>query len=74
MADDDLRQQIDRIRAVVNRDGGCTVGCDELEILCPDFLTVPEQFARIATIAQRENWSFAFLPDGSVRFGAFAQA
>jgi hypothetical protein len=70
----DVLEQVDRIRAEVERDGGSTVGCDDLRILCPDYLTVPEQFERIAHIAQKERWSFAFLPDGAVRFGSYDPA
>lgn len=74
MAHAQLQEQIARIREQVIRDGGCTVGCDDLRILCPDYMSISEQFARIAEIARRESWSFAFLPDGSVRFGAYAKA
>ena len=63
-----------RIRERVARDGGATVGCEELRILCPDHLTLSEQFIRIVSIAQQEGWSFAFLPDGSVRFGTYDKA
>ena len=70
-ADPALMQQLERIKADVARDGGATVGCEELRILCPDYLTVSEQFMRIASIAQREGWSFAFQRDGSVRFGSY---
>ena len=69
-----VAEQVARIRVEVERDGGATVGCEELRILCPDYLTVSEQFMRIATIAQREQWSFAFLPDGTVRFNSYAAA
>ena len=67
----EVAEQVKRIRAEVERDGGATVGCDELLILCPDYLTVSEQFMRIAYIAQHEGWSFAFLPNGTVRFGHY---
>ena len=66
--------QLVAIRSIVQRDGGATVGCEELQLLCPDHLSVSEQFMRIAEIAQSEGWSFAFLPDGSVRFGGYARA
>ena len=69
-----LIREIARIKADVARNGGATVGCEELRLLCPDYLTTSEQFTRIAAIAQREGWSFAFLPDGRVRFGAYAAA
>jgi hypothetical protein len=67
-----LDEQVAAIRAEVALNGSCTVGCEELRLLCPDELSVPEQFARIARIAQRERWSFAFLPDGSVHFSIYA--
>ena len=74
VAHSEVRKQIAAIREKVNRDGGCTVGCDELRVLCPDYLTVSEQFARIAEIARVEGWSFAFLEHGAVRFGAYSKA
>ena len=67
-------QQLERINAEVSRDGGATIGRGELRILCPDSLSVSEQFMRIASIAQKEGCSFAFLPDGTVRFGSYATA
>ena len=69
-----VAQQLERINAEVARDGGATVGRDELRVLCPDSLSVSEQFMRIASIAQKEGCSFAFLPDGTVRFGSYAAA
>jgi hypothetical protein len=70
----EIEAQLVAIRAAVSRDGGATVGCEELRLLCPDHMSVPEQFQRIAEIAQREGWSFAFLADGGVRFGSYAAA
>ena len=69
-----IAAQVARIREEVIRDGGATVGSDDLPILCPDNFTVSEQFMHIATIAKNEGWSFAFLPDGSVRFGSYPKA
>ncbi len=69
-----VEAQVARIREEVNHNGGATIGCEELRILCPDEFTVSEQFMHIATIARKERWSFAFLPDGSVRFGAYEKA
>jgi hypothetical protein len=69
-----LAAQLVELRAAVAADGGVTVGCEQLEILCPGYLSVSEQFARVAYIAQKEGWSFAFLTDGSVRFGAYANS
>ena len=65
-----IEHEVDAIRQVVKREGGCTVTCDELQMLCPNHLSVTEQYARIAAIAQQESWSFAFRSDGSVHFGA----
>ena len=67
----EIGQQIAAIREKVQEEGGCTVSCEELRILCPDHLSVSEQFARIAAIAQHESWSFAFLSGGRVRFGSY---
>lgn len=69
-----IAAQVAKIRLAVEENGGATVDCDDLRVLCPDELTVSEQFMRIAEIAQREGWSFAFLPNGAVRFGAYAKA
>lgn len=66
-----IAEELIRIKAEIERDGGATIGCDELRVLCPDYLTVSQQFMRIASIAQKEGWSFAFLPDGRVRFGSY---
>lgn len=68
----EFEAQLVAIRAAVRRDGGSTIGREELRLLCPDDMSVPEQFQRIAEIAEQEAWSFAFLPDGGVRFGSFA--
>ncbi len=54
--------------------GGFTVDCGWLRLLCPDEMTEGERFGHIAAIAQREGWSFAFLLDGSVHFGAYPTA
>ena len=35
-----VEAQIVAIQAVVNREGGATVGCDELRLLCPDHMSV----------------------------------
>ena len=61
-----------RIRREVQRTGGFTVDGEQMRLLCPDELTAPQRFARIAAIAQHEGWSFAFLPNGCVHFGAYA--
>ena len=70
----ELQDEVTRIRTEVQRIGGLTVDEDQLRRLCPDELTAPQRFARIASIAQHEGWSFAFLPNGSVHFGSYAKA
>ncbi|HEV2094966.1 MAG TPA: hypothetical protein VGQ82_00530, partial [Chthoniobacterales bacterium] len=60
--------QVSNIRATVDRKGRCRVGCEELQILCADGLSFEQQFLRLAAIARREQWSFAFEPDGTVVF------
>ena len=67
----EIDAQLVALRLAVKRDGCATVGCEELRVLCPDYMSVPAQFQRIADIAQKEGWSFAFLPDGGVRFRSF---
>ncbi len=69
-----LELQLEKIRTEVARRGGFTVDCGWLRLLCPDELTENQRFAQIAAIAQREGWSFAFLLDGSVHFGAYPTA
>lgn len=69
----DFQLHLSRIRSAVIRDGGATVGRAGFELLCPAHMTVPEQFQRIAEIADAEGWSFAFLPDGTVHFGLCAR-
>ena len=69
-----IEAQVAKIRAEVEQDGGANVSCEDLRILCPDEFTVSEQFMHIAHIAQRESWSFAFLANGTVHFGAYAKA
>lgn len=69
-----VEAQLSAIRAAVVRTGSATVGCEELTLLCPNHMTVPEQFQRIAEIAEREAWKFAFLIGGAVRFRRFAAA
>jgi hypothetical protein len=56
------------IRAAVEQGGSSLVGRDDLRVLCPDDLSVSQQFARIAEGAQGEGWSFAFRAGGDVRF------
>ena len=70
----ELQAEVNRIRTEVQRAGGVTVEGTQLRLLCPADLNAPQHFARIAAIAQHEGWSFAFLPDGSVHFGAYSAA
>lgn len=63
-----MKEQVERIRAAVARDGASVVACKDLRVLCLDETTQMRQFQRVSDIAQQEGWSFAFLPDGSVRF------
>ncbi len=69
-----LEIQVAKIRAEVAKRGGFTVDSGWLRLLCPDDLTEGRRFAQVAAIAQREGWSFAFLLDGSVHFGAYPAA
>lgn len=71
MSDDGVRQQLGAIRARVDRDGEYTLASEELDLLCPGLLTIPEQFAEIAALARAEHWSFDFLADGAVHLGAY---
>ena len=65
-----LRTQIDQIRHDVQIDGESFATCEELRLLCPNEVTFTRQLDRVTQIAQQENWNFAFLTDGSVRFAA----
>ncbi len=67
----EVENQMAKIRVEVARRGRFIVDCGWLRLLCPDELTENQRFARIAAIAQQEGWSFAFLLDGSVPFGAY---
>ena len=68
--DVELEQQIRAIRLKISSDGGCDLRSEQMPVFCPEHLSIPEQFARVAAIARRERWSFAFLPDGRIRFAA----
>jgi hypothetical protein len=69
-----IAAQVAKIRLEVEQQGGSTVACEDLRYLCPEEFTAHEQFMHIATIAQRNGWSFTFLPGGSVRFAAYVKA
>lgn len=60
--------QIAQIRKQVNETGSAIVARDKLHAFCPDELSVPEQFVRIAEIASEEEWEFEFIGDSIVRF------
>ena len=69
-----IEAEVSRLRTEVQRRGGFTLTPERVRIICPDELTTTQHFACIAAIAQREGWSFAFLRDGSVHFGAYSAA
>lgn len=52
----------------MERDGESCATCEELRVLCLDEVTYSSQFTNITEIAQREGWSFTFMPDQSVCF------
>jgi hypothetical protein len=55
------------IRLQVNDSGSAIIPRKDLRVLCPDELSIGDQFLRIAQIARAEGWSFEFLSDGAVR-------
>jgi hypothetical protein len=63
-----LQSQIDRIRHEIQEYGESTVGCEDLSVLGPNAVLQSSKWDAIATIAQREGWSFTYFPDGSVGF------
>ena len=65
-----LKAELDAIRSNVCRTGGALIECEQLRRLCPDHMSVPEQFRRIAELAANQGCRFAFLPDGTVRLQA----
>ncbi|CAN5595608.1 hypothetical protein BH18VER1_BH18VER1_04780 [soil metagenome] len=69
-----IEAEVAKIRENVRANGGFTVDPQQLRLLCPDELSVAQQFACIAAIAQHEDWSFAFLPSGEVHFGSYTTA
>jgi hypothetical protein len=72
--EDPAAAQLAAIRAELQRNGGATIDRKKLGIFCPETMSAGEQFNCIAAMARAENWSFAFLPDGSVRFGSYMTA
>lgn len=63
-----LKAQVQRIRADIERDGESFVGCEELRMLCPEEGSLKTQFEHICDLARQESWSFTFFPSGEVRF------
>jgi hypothetical protein len=62
--------QIDKIRDEIQQCGECYVGKDELFLLCPNDVSDAQELNGMAQIAEWENWTFEYLPSGSVRFSA----
>ena len=67
-----IDDEVAKLRVEIAREGGCTADPSRLQRLCPGERSAGKQFLQIAAIARREGWSFAFLRDGSVRFGSYA--
>ena len=65
------KAQLDAIRERVRRDGSTIVGCDDLRILCPGYLSSADLFFRIEAIARAEGWAFTFLRDLTVEFRSY---
>ena len=62
------KAQLDAIRELVRRDGSAIVGCDDLRILCPGYLSAADLFFRIEAIARAEGWAFKFVRGLTVEF------
>ena len=56
------------MRADIQRYGWSVVGCDKLLVFVSATDPIHAQFGHIFTIAEQENWSVEFRPDGTVRF------
>jgi len=63
-----IASQVDKIRGEIQEHGESFVGKDELFLLCPDEVSEAQGLTGISEIAEWENWTFEFLPSGSVRF------
>jgi hypothetical protein len=63
-----LKSQVEIVRREIQEYGESVVGCAELRVLCPDEVPASTQWNAIARIAESENWSFTYCPDGSVSF------
>lgn len=66
-----ISDELTKLRSRVARHGGCTIERAAVERLSPGARNAGQQFLQIAAIARAEGWSFAFLRDGSVRFGSY---
>jgi hypothetical protein len=55
------------IRDEILAHGESIATCPKLLVLCPD-VAISGQWGEIAKIAIAEKWSFAFFPNGDVRF------
>jgi len=60
--------QLEAIRSEIARAGEALVEWERLQLLCSDDMSVSKQFMCIAEVARAEKWSFAFLPNRSIRF------
>ena len=56
------------MRTDVQRYGQSVVACDELLVFVSPTDAIHAQFGHIFTMAETENWSVEFRPDGTVRF------
>ena len=68
-----ISSQVDQMRSDIQRCGESRVGCEELALLCPDEVSGSQELVGIAQIAEWEQWTFEYLPDGSVCFTPLEQ-
>jgi hypothetical protein len=66
--------QLALIRDEINRYGKSTVGCDRLLVLVSSRAPISSQFSHIFAVAEKENWSLEFRPDGTVCFSPLPAA
>src|SRR5687767_6074682 len=62
------------MRAEIQRYGYSIVGCDHLLVFVSANDPIHAQFGHIFTIAEKEDWSVEFRPDGTVRFALLPRA
>jgi hypothetical protein len=60
--------QVDKMRTDIGRCGESRVGCEELNLLCPEGVSEGEKLVGVAQIAEWERWTFVYCTDGSVLF------